>query len=252
MEPALFHGTLPFIMDPPAISRGGRGMLDSFRARLLCSGDWENDARTLGFEIDRKLASSYGLWVRSLEPDHQAEDVVVVDVSGEGLGAEGDRRQRKMKCGERQTSVGPNEKVLIVWSKEERGEDPKTGEKKDKVPRRQGMLDDDGEPVLKDIVTASGTMKRWVVSEAEVNVIDTYFTTTKPAMDIVGTPFTPPNAPATPPFLWGGYEEPLRGQHPNGWILADRDVEEIFYYSDGTGLWRVADTTTYRQQSFPD
>ena len=227
-------------------------MLDSFRARLLCTADWEEDARTLGFEIDKKLTGYPSLWVKSLEPDNEAEDVVTVDIAGEGLATVGDRRQRKMKCGEQETSVGPNEKTVIVWSKEERGEDPETDELLEKVPSRRTKLDADGDPVLKDIVTSSGTMKRWVVSESEVTLMDTYFTTTKPVMSVIGQPFAPVNPPATPPYQWADYNEPLRGRHPNGWVLADRDADEIYYFSDTIGLWRVTDTVVFRHPAFPD
>jgi hypothetical protein len=252
MQAVQFHGALPFIMDSIAISRGGAGMLDSFRARLLCGEDWEADARSLGYEIDRKLSTYPSLWIKSMEPQIEAEDVVVVDISGEGLATGGDRRQRKMKCGEMQTSVGPNEKTVIVWNKEERGEDPATGEKLAEVPSRRPKLDGDGEVELKTISTPSGSMHQWLVSEGEVSVIDTYFTTTKPVMTGVSKPFTPPNAPSVPAYQWGGYSEAMRGRHPNGWVLADRDVDEIYYFSDTVGLWRVSDTSVFRHAAFPE
>lgn len=252
MEAAIFHGTLPFIMDNPAVSRGGRGMLDSFRARLLCGPDWENDARLLGFEIDRKITGHHSLWVKGMEPTEEAEEVVVVDITGEGLHNSGDRRIRKMKCGEHETSVGPFEKVVIAWSKEDRGEDPETGDKVDKVKRRVTAVDEDGEPVLKTISTPSGNMTAWVVSESEVAVVDSYFVTSKPSMEVVGTVLAPPNPPSVPPYQWSGYGENMRGRHPNGWVLADRDVEEIFRFSDTDGLWRVTDTTVYKHTAIPD
>lgn len=252
MQAIHFHGSLPFVMDSIAISRGGAGMLDSFRTRLLCGEDWEADARALGFEIDKKLTAYTSLWIKSMEPQIEADNVVVVDISGEGLATAGDRRQRKMKCGETQTSVGPNEKTVIVWNKEERGEDPISGEKLDKVPSRRPMLDTYGEPMLKSISTPSGTMTQWLVSEAEVSVVDTYFTTTKPVMSAVGLSFTPPNAPDVPPYQWGGYNEPMRGRHPNGWVLADRDVDEIYRFSDAVGLWRVSDSSVFRHSAFPE
>ena len=251
MEAAIFHGGLPFVMDSVSVSRGGRGMLDSFRARMLCSEDWESDARSLGFEIDKKLSGYPSLWVKSLEPNSEAESVISVDVFGEGLGTVGDRRQRKMQCGEQETSVGPTEKVVVVWSKEERGEDPKTGGKIDKVKKRQAELDEEGEVVYNVINTPSGNMNSWVVSEAEVSVVDTYYTTTKPVMNVVGTVVVPPNPPDVPAYQWGGYDKELRGRHPNGWVLADRDVDELFYYSDSIGLWRVTDTTTFKHPAFP-
>jgi hypothetical protein len=252
MEAAIFHGSLPFMMENINVSRGGRGVLDSFRAQILCSADWETDARALGFEIDKRLGSYASLWVKSMVPDEQAEDVVSVQISGEGLANTGDRRQRTMKSGEQQTSVGPHEKVVIVWSKEERGEDPESEEPLDRVKSRRTKLDADGEPVLKSIVTPSGTLKQWVISEAEVAVIDTYFVTSKPAMNVVGTVFAPVNAPTVPPYQWGGYGEQKRGRHPNGWVLVDRDVEEISYFSDTIGLWRVVDNMVFRHPDFPE
>lgn len=252
MDSTLFHGTLPFIMESPAVSRGGRGTLDSFRARLLCSADWQTEARALGFEIDKKLTGYHSLWVKSLEPENEAEIVVVVDVTGEGLSATGDRRQRKMQCGEQQTSVGPDEKIVIVWVSDETGKDPVTDEELPQVPRRVPKLDDEGEPVLKPIITPSGTFTRWLVSEAEVTLIDTYFTTTKPAMNGVGQVFSPPNPPAVPAYLWGGYTGTLRSRHPNGWILADRTGDEIYYVSDAIGLWKVTDTVVFRQAAAPE
>lgn len=252
MDPVLFHGSLPFITDSPAVSRGGRGMLDSFRARLLCTGDWEADAADLGFEIDKKLSSYHSLWVRSMEPTNETDDVVIVDIVGEGLSNEGERRQRKMKSGEQEVSVGPYEKVIIIYVKDETGTDPEDDSTLDQVPRRTPKLDEDGEPVLKDITTPSGTGKRWLISESEVTLIDTYFVTERPDMSVIGQAFSPVNPPDTPDFLWSGYDQPLRGRHPSGWVLSDRDADEIFYFTDAVGLWRVTDTIVFRQAAIPD
>lgn len=252
MDAAIFHGALPFVMDPVAVSRGGRGVLDSFRARLLCTANWEADSETLGFEVDKRVEGYGSLWVKSMVPEYEAEQVVVVDVSGEGVYTGGERRQRKMKCGDHETSVGPHEKIVIVWVKDETGKDPETNTELTKVPRRQTKLDGAGEPVLKDLVTPSGSGKRWVISEAEVALLDTYFTTSKPVMNTVGQPFAPINPPEVPPYQWSGYSEPMRLRHPNGWVLADRDSEELFYFSDAIGLWRVTDTIVFRHPAFPD
>lgn len=252
MEAAVFHGSLPFIIDPVTISRGGRGTLDSFRARILCSEDWEKDARTLGFEMDRKLSGWNSLWVKTMDPEPEAETVFSVEISGEGLGRAGDRRQRQIQCGEQQTSIGPDEKVVIVWSSEESGQDPETGDPIDSVPRRVPKLDSYGEVVFKSITTPSGTMDRWQISEPEITVLDTYFTTSKPPMDEVGSVFDLPNPPEVPAYPWSGYGGNLRGRHPNGWVLADREVDELYRFSDEIGLWRVKDAVTYRHPAFPD
>lgn len=252
MDAAILYGSLPMVLENPRVSRGSKGVLDSFRARVLCGPNWESQAASLGFRMDAKVAGYASLWVKSMEPSEQSDDSAVIEISGEGLAVAGERRQRRMRCGEMQISVGPLEKVILVWNKDERGKDAETGEAVDEAPRRVPKLDDEGEPVLKTIVTPSGTQKRWLVSEAEVTVIDTYYVTTEPSMTAAGGVFTPPNAPDVPPYLWAGYNEIKRGRHPNGWVLVDRDVEEIASASSADGLWRVTDTCVYRQVDFPE
>jgi len=76
--------------------------------------------------------------------------------------------------------------------------------------------------------------------------------TTKPATNLAGTVLAPPNAPTPPPYIWGEYSEQMRGNHPNGWVLDDRQIDEIFRESDSEGLWEVIDSHGYYYTQIPD
>lgn len=252
MEATKFYGTLPILLENPRVSRGSKGMLDSWRARALCPEVWELACNALGYAMGSKITGYHSLWVLAMEPSEQSDDSAVIEISGEGLATVGERRQRKIRCGEMQISVGPLEKVVLVWNTDETGRDGETGDPVDEPPRRITKLDTAGEPVLRSITTPSGVATRWLVSEAEVTIVDTYYQLTSPTMATVGTAVTPVSPPTVPPYLWASYSEPLRSRFPDGWVLVEREVEEIASVSDSDGLWRVIDTIAFRQPAFPE
>lgn len=232
--------------------------MDAFRARILCSENWEQEARELGFEIDKKISGYHSLWVKAMEPQNECDSVTEVSISGEGLSNVGERRQRKIKCGEQQISVGPTEKIIIVFKSDENAIDPATSEAIPLVPRRVPKLDTYGEPVLQSIETPAGIANRWLISEASISVVDTYFTTVKPDTSKVGVAYASTgdfvmlNPPDLPEYVWSPYSGKMRLFCPQGWILADRDVDQLFYFSDTIGLWRVTDTSIFRNPGIPD
>jgi len=105
-----------------------------------------------------------------------------------------------------------------------------------------------GEPEYQTIVTPSGSAERWNINDPSVTVQDTYLSTAAPNMAQVGTGLTPINAPSVPSYIWGGYTAPKRANHPNGWVLDNRDPEEVI----PSKIWRVTDTFTYYQPWEPD
>lgn len=100
---------------------------------------------------------------------------------------------------------------------------------------------------LRQLVTPTGIGDRWNIGEGVLSVVDTYFTTTPPNTALIKTNVMPPNPPPTPPFLWGSYADPLRFNHPAGWILENREYENAF----GT-IYLVTDTFAFKHQSVPD
>lgn len=251
METAIYHGTLPKIIEGPIIRRGKKGELDSVSWKVLCAADSvDDDLLSAGLASDGQIVGyGYAMGVDGdIQEEPESELTTLVSITATGLIAEGERRQRVITFGQREIGVGPFEKVILAWSKEEKGEDPDGLEPYDKVKRRVPKLSEEGKIVNETIITASGTHERWNVKEPIAQVRDTYFATSEPDTSAVGTAVTPPNAPAPPAFQWSGYDGPLRGNHPNGWVLDDRAVEVIH---DGV-LWRVSDSYAYYQTETPD
>lgn len=250
MEPSIFHGMLPFLIEGPIVSRGKKGVMDSFQATLLCSENWVAEAQALGYQVERKIPGFASLWVEQMEDEAEGPGVVRVSVRGSGIAGSGDKRVRRISAGGREWSIGPHEKVVLAWTNDEQGEDD--GSPVEQVKRRVPKLDDDGDVVYKSIATPSGIGDRWTIKEAIVTVSDTYYTIFKPEVNMVGGIFTPPNPPTPPPYLWAGYNEAMRFRHPNGWVLDERSVEDEFVVNDSLGLWRVTDTCGYYYPAAPD
>ena len=157
------------------------------------------------------------------------------------------RRLREISAYGQMVSVGPIEKVIIV-EEETEGIDPETGNPA-VVKRRVPKVDALGEVEYQNIVvTGSGTSKRWNINDPTVSVTDTYFVRTQPLTNVIGTALTPPTPPLPPPYKWTGYNEPLRGNAPSGWVLDDRRISVII----PNQIWRVVDTFNFYQAAVPD
>lgn len=247
VEAEIIYGDLPFITDGPELNETGLGELDGMTATALCHwNNWRAEMTSLGFTRHSQIGGSYGalMFVEGLSP-RKSGSLAEVTVQGVGLIAGTDKRKRRISVAGQEISVGPIEKVVLVWDTNERGEDE--GEPVERVKRRVTKLDDEGEPEYEVIVTPSGSFDRWDIGVAIVTVSDTYFTTTRPSTSVVGTANSPTSAPAVPPYPWTGYDQPMRARHPNGWVLDGRDIEDIF-----AGLYAVTDTWGYYFAARPD
>ena len=243
----IHHGELPIITSGPRRSLGGRGMLDSVSYDLLTSADqWQVDALALGFAMERPVSGFHSMWVQSLTSEDENDQVAAVRVECVGLISAGEKRKRRMSVAGREIPVGPDEVVVLAWFDGEEGEEV-DGEPLDKVKRRTPKLDSAGDVIYKTITTPLGTGPRWNVREAIVVVTDTYFSTSAPDMTKAGTVMAPPSPPSPPPYVWGGYTEPMRKNFPEGWVLDDRQTEELF-----TGLWEITDTHGFYYSAVPD
>jgi hypothetical protein len=258
----IIHGDTPLLITDTE-KLGRHGELDTLEATLLCSfPDWEADAETLGFSRLQPVPGYHAIFTEELNRGSRSDLLCEVSVSCVGLIAAGDdRRRRTLGVSGQQISVGPFEKIILAWVDGEQGEDPNSSGPVELVKRRVPKLDEEGEVEYKLLATPSGTAERWNIRQAVVTVSDTYYLTQEPDMTIVGTaqePLTPPEVPTDP---WDGYEEgPLRGNHPYGWVLDDRQSEEIFPLATGgsdsdeatIGLWSVTDTYGFYLTAVPD
>jgi hypothetical protein len=169
-------------------------------------------------------------------------------VRGVGLETFGERRKRRLSVAGQEISVGPIEKVLIETT-DKTGVDASTGSSV-VVKKRVAQVDDtDGKVKYETIGTPSGSFERWAINQAFVTINDTYFVTgtTAPSTILAGSAVTPPSPPAVPAYLWGGYNQPMRARHPNGWVLESREIDELF-----PGLWAVVDNYGYFYEAVPD
>lgn len=252
MEPSIFHGALPQVIEPMRISRGRKGVLDAGATEVLVDGtaDVETQLTALGLQPGAKVAGYHSLWVDEVEETVESDLVIRVAIQCAGLARSGEKRRRSMRVYGRQIAVGPFEKVIIVTGDEE-ARDPVNPSATVVAERRSPKLDEDGEIEYKTITTPTGIAERWNINEPIIQVEDTYFVTSEPNMSQVGTAMTPSNAPTPPSWLWASYTEPTRAAHPNGWVLDARDPEEVFR-NGSDGLWLVRDVFSYYQPAVPD
>lgn len=256
---AVIHvGAVPCQVGPARSAEGDLAELDTVELDVLVAASpfsaWRAGASAAGYTRGSGFPGWSGMFVQAMSAEQEGAAHALVTVSGFGLLTAGEKRKRTTSCAGQVIAVGPVEKVIISVSLEERGDDPETPEDESasgttvKVKRRVPKLDEFGEVEYKVITTPSGLAERWNINQAILNVTDTYFVTSAPATNTAGTAVTPPDAPTPPPYVWSGYAEPLRLNHPAGWVLDDRQVETIVPGQ----LWRVTDTFAYYYTGQPD
>lgn len=247
MNAEIFIGNVG-LMGGARSSEGDIGELDTVDVDLLVASfaGWRAAATAAGYERGSAFPGWSGMYVKSLNASQDGSGAVVT-VSGHGVFDGEEKRKRTISCAGRQVSVGPVSKKVLVWSTEEEAEDAETGDSVE-GKRQIDKLDEDGEVEWVTIATPSGTNPRWNIMEAILNVEDVYFATTEPDTTVGGTANTPPNPPTPPAYVWSGYDEPLRANHPNGWVMENRVPEEIVPGS----LWRVTDRWAFYYADSPD
>jgi len=248
----LIYGDLPLVTgDSETVGRDGE--LDTLTIDVVATyPGWKDDIIELGYVRNQKITGYHALFVEDFSRGTRSGETCEVTVQATGLLEPGDKKRRTLGVNGQQISIGPIEKVVLVWEDAEQGEDPESGDPVEQVRRRVPKLDEDGEVVYKIIATPSGTGERWNVRQAIVTLTDTYFTTTQPDMTVAGTALTPDSAPSVPASPWGGYDEPMRFNHPNGWVLDDRQVEDLFPDTGAGGLWAVTDNYGFYLTAVPD
>ena len=246
----LIYGEVPMeIEDSMTVTDGAGGEVDELKVDYLCTWPtYTDELAYAGIIKNDPFPDVDEFWVKGFSVKKEGSARCVVTVNSLGMiGGFVERRLRSISAFGQVVSIGPIEKIILVVTDGEAGTDPETDTAAD-VRRRVPKLDSEGEPVYKTIVTPSGSAERWNINEAGIRVSDVYFSTTEPDMTVVKTAITPTDAPAVPADPWTGYQEPMRGNHPYGWILDDRGSEELI---EGK-LWRLSDTFGYYLEAVPD
>jgi hypothetical protein len=254
MEAFLMHGSLPVVTDGPTESEGEDGQLDAMTLTVLVdssiTGGWRAAATAAGYARKAKLADGHSMWVNTRVGLPLGPGLHEVTIDAVGLLVSGDKRRRMLGVAGREVAIGPQERVVIV--EEGTGEDP-VAEEEETIRRRVPKVNALGEVVDKTIVTPSGSATRWNIRDAFLTVTDRYFTTTAPNTQLVGTAQTPANAPTPPANPWGSYTGDMRAMHPNGWVLDDRQIVELFSQSSpAAALYEVTDVFGYYLPAIPD
>ena len=251
-DPVIHYGpSAAFQVGPARSTEGDLAELDTvqFDSLIPCAtfSAWRSAAIAAGYTRGSAVPGWSGMFIRTLAAEQEGDAHALLTVEGFGLLVAGEKRKRIMAAAGQIIAVGPIEKIVIVTATDETATDPDTDTTVD-ATRRIPKLDADGEVEYKTITTPTGTAQRWNINQAFITVSDTYFTTTAPDMTAVGTAVTPPSAPTPPSYLWGSYGEPMRLNHPSGWVLDDRNPEEIVPGS----LWKVVDSFGYYYVAQPD
>jgi len=246
----IIHGSLPLKIGSPEISDLPVGVLDTARVQCLTEyPDWKAQLALLGIVKGEEYASIPGMWVKEAKlktiSTHAEIDITLDGI----LDGNGDKRQRRLSVFGSTISVGPLETVHIVTEEEgvDSADNPVT------TKRRVPALNSTGDIIYKTITTPAGGADRWNIFDPGVTVIDTYFQTAAPSMTTVGTAVTPTSAPTVSAWLWGSYTEPKRANFPSGWVLSNREPEQLYGSTlGGAGLWKIVDTYEYYYPSVPD
>lgn len=253
MNSELLWGAVPQIMeDSLEIDDGDLGALDEGTVDVLTAWPlYKPGLAALGLVKNQLVTNSEipgEFWVQRYRIRREGSALAVVTVSIVGFLADDidDRTLREISAFGQTVSIGPIEKTIIEISPGE-GIDPATGDPVE-VRRRVPKLDANGDVEYVTIVTPSGAAERWNINDPTVSVTDTYFSKTEPDTSRIGQALSPSQPPDTPNSQWGGYNEPLRLNHPNGWFLSDRKISTII----PGRLWKVVDTYDYMQESQPD
>jgi hypothetical protein len=246
IEAEIIYGGLPLLIQEPEVTEGPLGQLDSLTATLLAeSTNPLGQAASLGFTRYQAIPGYAAMYTEQTVRSKSGK-LTEVRISGTGLATAGEKRLRTISCAGQFISVGPVEKVILVWDPAERAQDPVNPSAQIFGKRRVAKVDNDGDPVYETFATPSGLHERWNIFMPILTVDDTYFSTTAPNTVANGTAMAPPSAPSPPTNPLTGFPT-LRGQHPNGWVLESRTITPIY-----SGLWAVRDAFGYFFSVVPD
>jgi len=247
MQAEIFIGNVGKLGNGRSIE-GDIGELDTVDIEILVASftGYRAGAAAQGYSREGAFPGWSGMFVKSLSAVQDGSGAIVT-VNGHGVLDGSDKRKRSIFCAGQLIAVGPISKKVLVWSTEEEAEVAETGAATE-GKRQIDKLDEDGEVEYLTITTPSGAFDRWNINQAILTVVDVYFATSLPATNVGGTAQTPPDAPTPPSYLWGSYDEPKRANHPNGWVLDNRNPEDVVPGS----LWRVTDTYAYYYGDQPD
>jgi hypothetical protein len=251
-EAVIHYGSDTLQVGPLRSTEGDLAELDTVAVDYLipCAtfAQWKAAAAAAGFTRGSAVPGWSALYIRDMAAEQEGDAHALISVNAHGLlPSAGEKRKRIIAAAGQIIGVGPIERVIIVTNEDETGTDPSDSST---VPakRRIPKVDTDGDVVYKTIVTPTGSAERWNINQAFITVSDTYFTTSEPDMTVIGTAQTPPDAPTPPSYIWGSYGEVMRANHPSGWVLDDRQSEEIV---PGL-LYRVTDSSGYYYVAQPD
>lgn len=269
---SLYHGTLPLILEGDDLTDGPNGSLDALAFEIVVSaeGNWRENLADAGIIKNRKLQGLaaaefdyHAMFVNELRVKDRTDSKVIVSVSTLGLLQEDEKRKTTIACKAGRATIGPQE-IKDAALRDMDGNLVKMD--------LSGWIWDNeaGELIPREMFPSRlfldppTTASAWSIAVPKISLTSTYFTTLRPDQTLVGTVVTPPLEIDPPEFPfgasdWSGLRQRLND--PTGWVLDDRNIEELFV--DGTmpdgphfvppptttpvnrGLWAVTDIVTY-------
>ena len=239
MEPSIYIGDLPLILDDLSEVEGPKGQLDTANFSVLCDpATWRVQLEALGIVRNDPLPLAFGyasMWCNAITPGERSSKTIHIGVSCVGLTLWDSKMKVSLRGNEKRISVGPNEPTPALLRDGE-------GELIITDPRGR-FVHPDGSWILRpsfpstSIGGDSAGGPALSIGYGSLSVSATYFAKIRPSTGEVGTVKQPPAIDLDEPFVSeiGGSYMYLRKAVPHGWILTSREVESLFEDGRMTG-----------------
>lgn len=268
MDPSIYHGPLPLLLEGAELADTPVGTLDSYTFDILVeSTDWRASLASAGIIKSTQLPASFAfhsMWAQDSKLKDIGPLTALVSVNAIGLLLPSEKRKTTIAASTNRISIGPGENKAGPL-RDMDGNPVKFDMSGYVVPEGGGT------PVPRERYPSrifgetSTEAPAWSIASAKISLTSTWFTTIRPDHLAVGAVIAPPLAIDAPTFPFGPADWSdlqFRLNDPSGWVLDARAIDELFtgqadaltspHYlpppsseAYPTGLWAVVDTISY-------
>ena len=268
MDPSLFLGILPFVLEGEEFSDSPKGTLDAVTFSVVASREnWRSELEDLGIARLARLPISFGyyaMWVSDFKVSQLSPNTATIAVSCLGLLQEGeDKRKTTIAATSNRASIGPDSKPSGPLT-DMTGAIIEQNLDGSQIVGSDGVLvwrQDFPSRIFGETTTSAPA---WSIPIPRITLTSLYFTTLKPAENVAGTEVASEDMPAEidapgNPFTdeeWTYLNFRLNAKA--GWLYDSRNIDPLFTGpataapgDPASGLWAVTDVISHYQGAEP-